>query len=382
MRTIKLSIGLLLPGLLLSVPGNRLFQSFTAGGQANALPAPTNVTASDNSYSTKVGVSWDTVRGATLYRIFRNAVNDPTVAAVVGTTVEGTFFDPSGIAGQTFFYWVRAENGNVVSSLSAPDQGTRANGIINGPVPPLNPPPAPPGNPVTATKAYLGKTLFWDEQLSSTRTVACGTCHFASNGGSDSRAIVNSARSRNAGADGVFGTADDVFASPGVISNNSDGTFGWSSLYGFREQVTGRKSRSYIDAGYSNSLFWDGRATSTFIDPIGGAVVLANGAALESQAAGPPVSSAEMAHAGRTWNDVAVRVTLVRPLTLSPSVPAGLRDWIAGRSYQELFQDAYGSTEITPVKIAEAIATFERTLYSDRTPWDLNAQQIVPLGAA
>jgi hypothetical protein len=63
-------------------------------------------------------------------------------------------------------------------------------------------------------------------------------------------------------------------------------------------------------------------------------------------------------------------------------VPGGLRDWIAGRSYQELFQDAYGSTDITPVKIAEAIATFERTLYSDRTPWDLNAQQIAPLGAA
>src|SRR5216684_5254615 len=310
MRTIKLSMVLFLSVLVLTMLGNRLFRGFTVNGQGSTLSAPTSVLASDNSYSTKVGVSWDTVRGANLYRIFRNAVNDAASAVVVGTTVEGAFFDPSGAAGQSFFYWVRAENGNVVSGLSAPDQGTRANGVINGPVPPLNPPPAPPGNPVTATKAYLGKTLFWDEQLSSTRTVACGTCHFASNGGSDARAMVNNARSRNAGADGVFGTADDVFASPGVISNNSDGTFSWSPLYGFREQVTGRKSRSYIDAGYSNSLFWDGRATSTFTDPSGGAVVLANGAALESQVTGPPVSSAEMAHAGRTWNDVAVRVTV------------------------------------------------------------------------
>src|SRR6266850_1593686 len=382
MRTIKLAMVLFLSVLVLTALGNRLFQGFTVTGQGGPLSAPTNVTASDNSYSTKVGVSWDTVRGATLYRIFRNTVNDTASAVVVGTTVEGTFFDPSGAAGQTFFYWVRAENGNVVSSLSAPDQGTRANGVINGPVPPLNPPPAPPGNPVTATRAYLGKTLFWDEQLSSTRTVACGTCHFSSHGGSDARAIVNNARSRNAGADGVFGTADDVFASPGVISNNGDGTFSWSPLYGFREQVTGRKSRSYIDAGYSNSLFWDGRATSTFTDPIGGAVVLANGAALESQVTGPPVSSAEMAHAGRTWNDVAVRVTVARPLSLSPSVPAGLKDWIDGRGYAELFEEAFGTPEVTPARIALAIATFERTVYSDRTPFDENVSGIAQLTPA
>ncbi len=43
---------------------------------------------------------------------------------------------------------------------------------------------------------------------------------------------------------------------------------------------------------------------------------------------------------------------------------------------------AFGSTDVTPVRIAEAIATFERTLYSDRTPFDLSVQQIAPLGAA
>src|SRR6266550_3854936 len=381
MRTIKLAMVLFLSVLVLTTLGNRLFRGFTVTGQGSTLSAPTNVAASDNSYSTKVGVSWDTVRGATLYRIFRNTVNDSASAVVVGTTVEGTFFDQTPTPGQTFFYWVRAEKGSVVSALSTPDQGTRANGVTNGPVPPLNPPPAPLGNPVTATKAYLGKTLFWDEQLSSTRTVACGTCHFAANGGSDARAIVGNARSRNAGADGVFGTADDVFASPGVVSNNSDGTYSFSPLYGFREQVTGRKSRSYIDAGFSPLLFWDGRASGTFTDPIGGAVVLPIGGALESQVLGPPVSSTEMANANRTWVDVASRVANSSPLALSPSVPAGLRDWIGGRSYPELFQEAFGSSDVTPVRIAEAIATFERTLYSDRTAFDLSVQQITPLGA-
>ena len=89
-----------------------------------------------------------------------------------------------------------------------------------------------------------------------------------------------------------------------------------------------------------------------------------------------------MANANRTWIDVGSRIANSRPLALSPSVPAGLRDWINGRSYAELFQEAFGSSDVTPVRIAEAIATFERTLYSDRTPFDLATQNITPLGAA
>jgi cytochrome c peroxidase len=379
--TIKVAVIGLLSVFSLLIFANRLLTGSTSEGQTTSLPAPAEVNASDNAYVTKVGVSWDPVRGATLYRIFRNATSDATTAATIGTTSEATFFDTTATPGQTFFYWVRAENGALVSPMSASDQGTRAIGNING-AGPLNPPPQPPGNPVTATKAYLGKTLFWDEQLSSTQTVACGTCHFAANGGSDSRVFVGSTRARNPGADGVFGTADDVFASPGVISNNSDGTYTLSPVYGFHEQVTGRKSRSYIDAGFSPVLFWDGRATGTFSDPIGGAVVLPNGGALESQVLGPPVNATEMANANRTWIDVASRVANSHPLALSPSVPGGLRDWINGRSYPELFQEAFGTSDVTPVKIAEAIASFERTLYSDRTPFDLSTQNITPLGAA
>ncbi|HWW74625.1 MAG TPA: cytochrome c peroxidase, partial [Pyrinomonadaceae bacterium] len=226
-----------------------------------------------------------------------------------------------------------------------------------------------------------GKALFWDEQLSSTRTVSCGTCHFATNGGSDSRTLVGAARSRNPGADGTFNTADDVFGSPGVPANNAGGTYSFSSTYGFGEQVTGRKSKSYIDAAYSNLLFWDGRATQTFTDPLSNAVVIQNGAALESQVLGPPVSSAEMAHAGRDWNDVAARVSSSKPLALSPAVPSGLRDWIGGRGYPELFAEAFGTSDVTPARIAMAIATFERTVFSDRTPFDAAVSGVAPLGA-
>jgi cytochrome c peroxidase len=381
MRTLRLSVVCLftIPALLVLL--QNFIPGFIASGQtAGSLQAPTGVSASDNAYAAKVGVNWDAVRGATLYRVLRNTTGDPSTAVSLGTTPAASFFDTTAVPGQTFFYWVRAENGSAVSALSQPDQGTRARAVnIVGPVPPLNPPPEPAGNAVTAAKAYLGKTLFWDEQLSSTRTVACGTCHFASNGGSDSRTVTGSARSRNPGADGLFNTADDVFASPGVPANNADGTFSPSALYGLGEQVTSRKSRSYIDAGYSNTLFWDGRATQTFTDPLSRSVVLQTGAALESQVLGPPVNSAEMAHAGRDWSDVAARVSASKPLALSPSVPAGLRDWIAGRGYPELFAEAFGTSEVTPSRIALAIATFERTLYSDRTPFDQSAAGISQL---
>jgi len=381
-RRVQVALACALAVASASLVRNEMFRGFKATAQSSSLATPANLSATDNAYATKVAVTWDAVRGANLYRIFRNTTNDSAGATAIGTTAQAIFFDATGAANQNLFYWVRAENGSIVSALSQPDQGSRTGGTIVGPLAPLEPPLAPLGNQPTAAKAYLGKTLFWDEQLSSTRTVACGTCHFSTNGGSDTRAIVNNARSRNPGADGILNTADDVFASPGVISNNSDGSYNWSATYGFHEQVTGRKSRSYIDAGYSNLLFWDGRASGTFTDPIGGGVVLQNGAALESQVAGPPVSSAEMASANRTWNDVAVRVAQSTPLALSPSVPADLRNWIDGRTYPELFEEAFGTPEVTPARIAMAIATFERTVYSDRTPFDQSVAQITPLGAA
>jgi cytochrome c peroxidase len=241
---------------------------------------------------------------------------------------------------------------------------------VSGQPPRLNPPPAPPGNPVTTAKANLGKALFWDEQLSSTNTVACGTCHVAKNGGADPRSASKAAQSVNAGLDGAFGTADDVIGSMGVPLNLADGTYQWSANFGFKEQVTGRRSMSVINAAYAPSLFWDGRATNVFRDPLTNEVLLNGGAALESQILGPPVNDTEMGHTGRDWNDVARRVTAAKPLLLAPFVPAALTTWIAGRNYPSLFAEAFGSVEVTPARIAMAIATYERTLFSNQAPID------------
>ncbi|MCB1205307.1 MAG: c-type cytochrome [Verrucomicrobiae bacterium] len=235
------------------------------------------------------------------------------------------------------------------------------------PLLPLLPPVAPAGNPITTDKVQLGKALFWDEQLSSTRTVACGTCHQPVAGGSDSRSTPTTL---HPGPNGIFGNGDDIVGSPGVIATDGEGLQRLDDFFGMAAQVTGRYSPSAINAAYPPLLFWDGRATGTFTDPVSGEVVLAAGAALESQAAGPPTSSVEMAHAGRDWSAVASRLNHAVPLTLSPSVPTDLSTWIAGRDYAELFEASFGSAGVTPSRIIMAIATYERSLVSNQAPFD------------
>lgn len=231
---------------------------------------------------------------------------------------------------------------------------------------------------MTAEKTLLGKALFWDEQLSSTRTVACGTCHLPAAGASDPR-TASSPLALHPGADGIFETPDDVLGSPGVPQSAADGTYVAHDDFGILEQATGRRARPASEAGYAPSLFWDGRAGNQLIDPETSAVVLAAGAALESQALGPILSSTEMAHTGREWSEVVARLEASAPLALAEDLPAGWNDGIGGRSYPELFALAFGTPEITAARIAMAIATYERTLVSNQTPWDIDAAGGAPL---
>jgi cytochrome c peroxidase len=375
MKKLKLLIVLVFAALAVSFN----FLSAKVNSQTG-LSAPTGVTASDNKYNNKVRVEWDTIRGATTYRIFRGTINNSATATDIGTTAANTFLDATATAGQPFFYWVRAENGAVISLISASDSGQRAIATNPpGPVLPLEAPPAPPANPITASKVYLGKALFWDEQMSSTKTVSCGTCHTAGGGGDDLRASTTASVSTNPGLDQFFGNADDIVASRGVPSANPDGTYVFSSVYGLKEQVTGRSSMSYLNAAYSPVLFWDGRALATFRDPLTNVIVLNGGGALESQVIGPPTSSTEMAHSGRDWVQVTNRMIDSKPLALAVNVPAPLKTWINGRTYSELFGEVFGTPEVTPSRIALAIATYERTLYTDQTPLDMANAGITPL---
>ncbi|RMH03396.1 MAG: hypothetical protein D6702_06190 [Planctomycetota bacterium] len=232
----------------------------------------------------------------------------------------------------------------------------------------LLPPPVPPGNPITQSKVLLGKTLFWDEQLSSTRTVSCGSCHLPEAGGSDPRSLLGGPAVTHPGPDGVFGTPDDVLGSPGVVRSDAAGLYVADPVYSLAPQVTPRRSMGVVNAAYSPQLFWDGRADQVFRDPITNQVVLGRFAALESQVLGPPVSEVEMGHEGRDWNDVAARIAAAPPLALSGGPTPDLAAWLDGRDYPALFLEAFGTPEVTPSRIAMAIASYERTLVSDQAP--------------
>ncbi len=231
---------------------------------------------------------------------------------------------------------------------------------------PLPPVPFPVENQFSQEKADLGKILFWDEQLSSDNTMSCGTCHQAAAGGTDAR------RGVNPGADGLFGTADDAIGSPGVLTQDVNDDYVKSDLYDMSRQATGRQAPPSVMAMYAPEIFWDGRAGSAFSDPVTGELLIASGGALENQAAGPPTSDAEMAHAGRDWSMIIEKIAGARPLALASNLTPDMDAVIAlGMTYPELFEQAFGDDEVTAGRIAMAIATYERTLVPDQTPYDL-----------
>jgi cytochrome c peroxidase len=236
-------------------------------------------------------------------------------------------------------------------------------GLAQAALPPV---PVPPANPITEPKRVLGKILFWDEQLSVDGTMACATCHTFNRGGTDARRV------RTNGPDGIANTPDDIFASPGVIKSDSFKDFVRDVTFGTTRQVTGRASVSPINAAYATDLFWDGRARSTFTNPETGQVSIQQNGALESQIIGPIQNSVEMAHDGVSWAEVETRLASVRPLALATNFPTDVANVLASRpGYPELFSAAFGSGAITADRIAKAIATYERTLISDQTPFDL-----------
>lgn len=230
----------------------------------------------------------------------------------------------------------------------------------------LPPVPMPPQNPITEPKRVLGKILFWDEQLSTSNTVSCGTCHAPAAGGADPRPPA-----RNPGGDLLLNTPDDVLASGGVVRSNAFNEYVGDPVFAFNPQITARAANTMINAAFAVDLFWDGRARSQFVDPQTGAVAIPVGGGLESQVVLPPVSDVEMAHEDRDWEQIARKLRRARPLDLATDIPADVAAELVGNpTYGELFTRAFGDPQITARRIAFAIATYERTLISDQTPFD------------
>ncbi|MFO0175332.1 MAG: cytochrome-c peroxidase, partial [Planctomycetota bacterium] len=230
---------------------------------------------------------------------------------------------------------------------------------------PLPPQPVPPQNPTTAPKAILGKLLFWEEQLSANNRVACGTCHTFGQGGGDLR------RAPNPGPDGVTPSPDDSFGSPGVARSDANNLYTPDAVFGFGRQVTKRASPSFLMASWFPELFWDGRARTSFVDPVTNATLIPTGGALENQALAPLLDHGEMAHDARPLQAVVQKLIDAKPLALATNLPTDMATAIAGgTTYPQLFQAAFGTNDITPSRIAFALAAYQRTLIANQTPYD------------
>jgi cytochrome c peroxidase len=100
---------------------------------------------------------------------------------------------------------------------------------------------------------------------------------------------------------------------------------------GHDEKQLPRATPTILDLAWADLLMWDGRKNS-----------------LEDQASGPVSTAAEM---GGSLDTAVARVS---------AVPA----------YRHAFKAAFGTDEITFARIALAIATFERTEVSNKSPFD------------
>ncbi|MBL8899146.1 MAG: cytochrome-c peroxidase [Planctomycetes bacterium] len=226
--------------------------------------------------------------------------------------------------------------------------------------------------------AQLGKTLFWDEQLSSDNTMSCGTCHLPSAGGTDSR-MGSVHANGNFGAFGVvpqavspFGTVDYGFLNPPSAE--------------FDREVTPVTPPTMIGAYLFEFLFWDRRAGPDFDDMFGNPLPqFAQFGALEDLAVEPPLSPVEMGHEALDWQsgfiqaklDPAFPLALVDPNTIPPDI-----QWITGMGapYAKIFDIVFnghpepmlGSVSgVTRERFAAAIAHYHRTLIPDQAPIDL-----------
>jgi hypothetical protein len=93
------------------------------------LDAPTNVSATDGgigtneAYVRKVHITWSASPGATGYRIYRAAQDDPYTITQVGDVSSSPLDDTTMEIAKDYYYWVKAYNTNRESANSNSDEG-------------------------------------------------------------------------------------------------------------------------------------------------------------------------------------------------------------------------------------------------------------------
>lgn len=102
--------------------GNTTNTTQTFNILAQPLTIPTNVSATDGSYTNKVRISWSGVNNATSYYIYRATSATGTYGQIANTA--STYYDDSSItSGTTYYYKVKAYNSSNYSDYSGYDSG-------------------------------------------------------------------------------------------------------------------------------------------------------------------------------------------------------------------------------------------------------------------
>lgn len=185
---------------------------------------------------------------------------------------------------------------------------------------------APPDNPLSSEKAALGKLLFWDPILSGRKDVACASCHHPRFGYAENRDV-------SIGVNGVGLGEDRRFASPNAIP------------------FVRRNSQTLLNVAFNGidkagrydpaaaPMFWDMRVAS-----------------LETQSLEPIKAFEEMRgdayEEGKAVDSVVARLNAIQ-------------------EYRVAFAKAFaGANPVTAVNLGKALATFERTLLANNSPFD------------
>ena len=184
---------------------------------------------------------------------------------------------------------------------------------------------SPADNPLSADKIALGKALFWDPVLSGGKDVACATCHHPNSAYADGLDLSLGENAVGLGANRRFLVPNDVARTKRNAQTVLNTAFNGMDIKG-----------NYFPA--TAPMFWDSRSKS-----------------LEEQALGPIVSFEEMR--GHAYAEAIALDSVVARLKKITE-------------YQQLFQTAFGSNQITSANIAKAIGAFERTLIARNSPYD------------
>ena len=185
---------------------------------------------------------------------------------------------------------------------------------------------APANNPLTADKTALGRLLFWDPILSGNKDVACASCHHPQFGYAEGRDL-------SIGVNGVGLGGSRRFATPNAIP------------------FVKRNSQTILNVGFNGldragqynpaaaPMFWDMRVTS-----------------LETQAL-EPIKAFEEMRGDAYAEDKALDEIMAR-LNAIPE-------------YRALFAKAFaGETAVSPANLGKALASFERSLLANNSPFD------------